>query len=60
MYLNKISIICTLWYEVLNDLDAQNDFHKIFVSKKLVKYHSYLKNAFILFKNALFDRRFMC
>ena len=25
------------WYEFLNDLDAQNDFDKIFVTKKPVK-----------------------
>ena len=26
-----------LWYEFLNDLDAQSDFDKDFVTKKLVK-----------------------
>ena len=26
-----------LWYEFLNDLDAQNDFEKTFVTRKLVK-----------------------
>ena len=26
-----------LWYESLNDLDAQRDFDKDFVTKKLVK-----------------------
>ena len=26
-----------LWYEFLNDLDAQNDFEKKNVTKKLVK-----------------------
>ena len=26
-----------LWYEVLNDLDAQSDLKKYFVTKKLVK-----------------------
>ena len=28
MYLSKISIICILLYEFLNDLDAQSDFDK--------------------------------
>ena len=28
MYLSKISIIWILWYEFLNDLDAQSDFDK--------------------------------
>ena len=37
MYLSKISIICILWYDFLNDLDAQSEFDKIFVTKKLVK-----------------------
>ena len=33
-----------LWYKFLNDLDAQSDFDKNFVTKKLVKKnHSYLK-----------------
>ena len=26
-----------LWYDFLNDLDAQSDFDKNFVTKKLVK-----------------------
>ena len=26
-----------LWYEFLNDLDAQSDFDKILVTQKLVK-----------------------
>ena len=26
-----------LWYEFLNDLDAQSDFYKSFVTKKQVK-----------------------
>ena len=31
-----------LWYNFLNDLDAQSDFDKSFVTKKLVKWnHSY-------------------
>ena len=35
-----------LWYEFLNNLDAQSDFDKIFVTKKPVKKnHSYLKYA---------------
>ena len=33
----KISIICTLWYEFLNDLDTQSDSDKKFVTKKSVK-----------------------
>ena len=37
MYLSKISIICILWYGFLNDLDAQSDFDKNVVTKKLVK-----------------------
>ena len=37
MCLSKISIIYILWYEFLNDLDAQSDFDKNFVAKKLVK-----------------------
>ena len=46
MYLSKISIICTLWYELLNDLDAKSDFDKKYVTKKPVKWnHSYLKYA---------------
>ena len=36
------------WYELLNDLDAQKDFDKNFVTKKPVKWnHSYLKYALI-------------
>ena len=35
-----------LWYNFLNDLDAQSDFDKNFVTKKPVKLnHSYLKYA---------------
>ena len=34
MYLSKISIICTLWYESFNNLDAQSDFEKQFCHKK--------------------------
>ena len=37
MYLSKISIIYILWYEFLNDLDAQSDFDKSLVTKKPVK-----------------------
>ena len=37
MYLSKVSLIYTLWYEFLNNLDAQSDFHKKIVTKKLVK-----------------------
>ena len=38
-----------LWYEFLNDLDAQRDFDKNFVTKKPVKSnHSYLKYALVL------------
>ena len=37
MCLSKISIICILWYDFLNDLDAQIDFDKKIVTKKLVK-----------------------
>ena len=46
MYLSKLSIICTLWYEFLNDLYSQRDFDKKFVTKKPVNLnHSYLKYA---------------
>ena len=35
-----------LWHKFWNDLDAQRDFDKKIVTKKLVKYnHSYLKYA---------------
>ena len=35
-----------LWYEFLNDLDAQSDFDKKIVTKKVVKWnYSYLKYA---------------
>ena len=34
MDLSKISIIYTLWYEFLNNLDAQSDFEKYCVTKK--------------------------
>ena len=44
MYLSKISIIWTLWYGFLKYLDAQSDFVKNVVTKKLVKYN-YLKYA---------------
>ena len=37
MYLSKISIICILWYEFLNDLDTQSGFDKNFITKKLFK-----------------------
>ena len=37
MYFSKISTICILWYDFLNDLDAQSDFEKKYVTKKLVK-----------------------
>ena len=37
MYLSKLSIVCILWYDFLNDLDAQSDFDKNFVTKKLLK-----------------------
>ena len=37
MDLSKISIIYTLWYEFLNNLDAQSDFKKKIVAKKPVK-----------------------
>ena len=37
MCLNKISIICILWYDFLNDLDAQIDFDKKIVTIKQVK-----------------------
>ena len=37
MYLSKISIICILGCEFLNDLDAQNDFDKKIFSKKPIK-----------------------
>ena len=32
-----ILLKCILWYEFLNDLDAQSDFNKKIVTKKLVK-----------------------
>ena len=35
MYLSKI--ICILWCDFLNDFDAQSEFDKNFVTKKLVK-----------------------
>ena len=37
MYLSETSIICILLYEILSDLDAQSDFDKSFVTKKVVK-----------------------
>ena len=38
-----------LWIEFLNDLDAQSNFEKTFVTKKLVKYnHSDIKYALSL------------
>ena len=37
MCLGKKSIIYILWYEFLNDLDAQSDFDKKFVTKQPVK-----------------------
>ena len=37
-----------IWYRFFNDLDAQTDFDKNSVTKKLVKYnHSYLKYALV-------------
>ena len=45
-----------LWYEFLNDLDAQSDFDKILVTQKLVKQnHSYLKYAldFLIFYQSM-------
>ena len=36
MCLSKTSIICTLWYEFLNDFDTQSDFDKNIVTKKPV------------------------
>ena len=36
-YLSKISIITIIWCEFLNDLDAQSDFDKKIVTKKLLK-----------------------
>ena len=37
-----------LWYDFLNDLDAQNDFDKKIVAKKPVKWnHSDLKYALV-------------
>ena len=49
-----------LWYEFLNDWDAQSDFDKIFVTKKPVKknpsFHNYalrksIHNYFTAFKD---------
>ena len=37
MYLSKISIIYILLYGLLSDLDAQSDFDKKIVTKKLGK-----------------------
>ena len=37
MVLLDISLKYILWYEFLDDLDAQSDFDKTFVTKKLVK-----------------------
>ena len=37
MYLSKISIMCILLYEFLNDLDAESDFDEKFFTKKLAK-----------------------
>ena len=34
MYLSKISIMCILLYEFLNDLDAESDFDENFITKK--------------------------
>ena len=38
-----------LWYEFLNDLDAQSNFDKSFVTKKMINYnHSYIKDALVI------------
>ena len=43
-----------LWYGFLNDLDAQSDFDKSFVTKKVVKFnYSYLKYALDLESNMI-------
>ena len=34
MGLSKISIICILWCDIINDLDAQSDFEKKQYHKK--------------------------
>ena len=48
MYLSKISIICTLWFEFLNDLNAQSDLDNKVVTKKPVKWnHSHRKYALV-------------
>ena len=48
-------LIYTLWYEFSHDLDAQSDFGKIFVKKKLVpRNHSYLKYALAYLINLIF------
>ena len=54
MYLSKISIICSLWYEFKRNLDAQSDFDKNIVTKKLVKSnYSYLKYALVIIQRDL-------
>ena len=37
MQMTDILLKCILWYEFLNDLDAQIDFNKRFVTEKPVK-----------------------
>ena len=45
-------LIYTLWYQFSNYLDAQSDFDKTFVTKKLVKLnHSYLNYALVIMSN---------
>ena len=48
----NILLLYILSYEFSNDLDAQNDFDKNFVTKKVVKQnHSYFKYALVIAKN---------
>ena len=52
--MSTISIICTLRYQFFNDLDAQSDFDKNFVTQKPFKFtHSYLKYALAVAKNRI-------
>ena len=37
MQMIDILLKCILWYDFLNDLDAQSDFNKRFVTEKPVK-----------------------
>ena len=37
MQIIDILLKCILWYEFLNNLDAQSDFNKRFVTEKSVK-----------------------